>query len=174
MKKLGVLWLVLLLAACGGQVKFGGDSDGRKAITAKHYTFNNIMISYNDKAKEKLSKYPGFKAAKLKQTVTGYFKKQGLLSEKSVYRLEFKVTDLFLRSAIKAFLLPISDPDKMDAIVIVKDASGKVVESFKVDSSYSLGGTTSTLAAVRTQLLFKNLSQLVSDVFTGKNREAKY
>lgn len=174
MKKLGVLWLVLLLTACGGQVKFGGDSGGRKAIAAKQYTFNSITITYSAKAKEKLSKYPGFKAAKLKRTVKNYFHKQGLVSNKSVYTLEFRVTDLFLRSAIKAFLLPISDPDKMDAKVIVKNASGKVVESFRVDSSYSLGGTTSTLAAVRTQLLFKNLSQLVSDVFTGKNREAKY
>ncbi len=176
MRKVSVIsaLCLFLLTACGGQVKFSKGDGAREEIVAKHYKFNSVGIVYSDKAKLKLKKYPGYKENVLVTTVSDYFRKQGLISSKSNYVLEFHVNDIFLRSRVKAFLLPISDPDKIEATVRVKNSSGEVVETFKVDSSYSLGGTTSLVVWVRTRYLFSNLSQLVSDVFTGKKRESDF
>ena len=176
MKKIGIVMLasLLVLVGCGGQVKFNNGKDSKESISAKQYKFNSVKIVYSTVAKEKLIKYKGFKPQKLHATVTDYFTKQGLIDASASHVLEIRVKDLFLRSTIKALLIPISDPDKMNAVVSVKTGSGEQVLSFKVDASYSLGGTTSALAAVRTRLVFKQLSQLVSDVFTGKKRESDF
>ncbi|VAW81343.1 hypothetical protein MNBD_GAMMA12-1527 [hydrothermal vent metagenome] len=176
MRKILVIWIisVFLLTACGGHVRFSNDEGQRKAIIAKHYKFKTVKITYNSKAKRKLRKYPGYKSHRLMKKLSGYLNKEGLISANSAYTLEVHVTDIFLRSKVEAFLLPISNPDKIKTIVMVKDSSGKTIETFRVESSYALGGATSLVLRVRTSYLFKNLSQLLSDVFTGKKREADF
>ncbi len=176
MRKFSAVWVisVFLLTACGGKVRFSNDEGQKKAIIAKHYQFKSVQITYNSKAKRKLKKYPGYQSGGLMKKLSGYLKKEGLISENSAYVLEVKVTDIFLRSKVEAFLLPISNPDKIKTNVMVKDMSGKVIEKFRVDSSYALGGATSLVLRVRTSYLFKNLAQLLSDVFTGKQRQVDF
>lgn len=160
------LWIsgLFFLVGCTGMVGLNSEQQAME-IAAQKYRFSSINISLADGAVTTKSTRRYFDKEEFLQSIQKQFDKHGLIQSKSNLNLEIIIKRVKIRSQLNA-LLPLPGNDKIEAQVAIQE-NGKVLDKFKVNSSYALGGTANALAIVRTHLLYSNFSKMTSDLFTG-------
>ncbi len=160
-----ISFLFLFFLACSGKVKTQG---GEKSIIDRHYKFNAITITLDPEVKKKLKKNRSFSVRKMQSASYEVFIARKLLADTSPYSVNFHITDLRARTTAGAIVLgPLGGKDLLVGEVTVKDPSGKVLESFLVKTSYSLGGVATGLKQVRMTWLYKKFAILAANTFQG-------
>lgn len=168
-----LIWVssLLFLYGCGGMVNLQDQSQA-KEIAEQNYRFASVNVRLSEKAVIDKSTSQYFIKDKFVASLEKKLQKHGLLQADAASYLDVLVNKIHIRSQFKAFLF-VPGKDSLQADVIVRGKNGIELHKFSVNSNYVLGGTTSTLASVRTAFLYSNFAKMVVDLFSGKNAESE-
>jgi len=171
--KNSVVWSILLiciifLTACASSVKRIGDFSNYEYSGQK---FNKINVSLSPEAQ---AQYPGrtlFKTDMLSWAVASQLKAKGLYSDLSQDLIEIVVTHIRIRSSFSAdFWGVMAGADRLDGDVFVKNAEGKVLNSFGISASYALGGSIAGNDDIRLKWLYDKFAELTVKNILGKRK----
>ncbi len=162
-----ILLVTFFIAACSGIAHI--KNSGVK-LPAKKYTFNDINITLSKSAKKMLAKNKLFNKDIMRKSVLFALKKEKLINKNSANTLHINITKIKTRSNFVAIVLAIVGTDKISAEVTVEDRAGHIKEKFKLNSTFSLGGTLTGHSAVRLRFLYYNIGIIISNVFTGNDK----
>ena len=132
---MGLLAAALILGGCGTT----SQTQALVQNSALAPEVGMLRVSLSEAARERLRDNEGFNQAQLETTLRNDLISRKLLKSASGQQLEVVVTDLRVRhGAAVYFGGPFSGKDHVVADVLVKDISGRVIKSAKVNVSFRL------------------------------------
>jgi len=165
-----LLICIVSLTACATSVKRIGDFSNYEYAGQK---FNKINVSLSPE-----EKYQGgtlFKTDMLSWAVQSQIRAKGLFSDLSQNLIEIVVTHLRIRSSFSAdFWGVMAGADRLEGDVFVKNAEGKVLNSFGISASYALGGSIGGNDDIRMNWLYDKFAKLTVKNIFGKRGEGTY
>ena len=166
----GILLIcIIFLTACASSVKRIGDFSNYEYTGQK---FNKINVSLSPEAQEKYQGRTLFNADKLSWAVQSQIRAKGLFSDLSQDLIEIVVTHLRIRSSFIATQVGImAGADRLEGDVFVKNAEGKVLNSFRIAASYALGGRIGGNDDIRMNWLYDKFAELTVKNILGKRKE---
>ena len=165
----GILLIcIIFLTACASSVKRIGDFSNYEYTGQK---FNKINVSLSPEAQEKYRGYL-FNADKLSWAVQSQIRAKGLFSDLSQNLIEVVITHVRIRSSFIATQVGImAGADRLEGDVFVKNAEGKVLNSFRIAASYALGGRIGGNDDIRMNWLYDKFAELTVKNILGKRKE---
>ena len=161
-----VLTLCVFLAGCAGTIQRDA---GGGAQRIEGLTYKSVDIVMSDKAKGQLAESPQFSSKELGESVQRSLESAKLMRADGTHRVEVTVEGFNIRHLLAALVLSfLAGDDWIDAYVRVYDAQGKQLHAYKVNATYSFGGVTGSLDAIRMSLLYDKFSELTVGELTGK------
>ena len=160
---------MLLFTACSSSVK---RADGFLNYKYMGQKFNKINISLSSEAQDKYAGKTLFNPGRLSWAIKRQIKDKGLFSEISEDLIEIVVTDIRTRSSFSADMFGVmAGADRLEGDVFIKDAEGKVLNSFRISASYALGGRYGGNDDIRMEWLYGKFAQITVQNILGKKAD---
>jgi hypothetical protein len=160
-----VLWVALAMVGCASGVK---RADGQKTATFKpsaEAPIGQINVSATPDAIAKIeAAKKKFSAELLKGSIQQALNAERMLAQggQGGLSMDVVVTRVRVRSTFNAIMWgAMSGNDAVEGDVVVKDATGKVLDRFSVTASYALGGFAGGQDATRTGWLYEAFAKEV-------------
>ncbi|MBC7601825.1 MAG: hypothetical protein H7255_04080 [Ramlibacter sp.] len=167
-----VLLLCTLLAACSGTIQ-RESAGGHQRLQG--LTYRSVDVVMTDNAKTLLNDNPqfssqsGFSPLELEDNLRQRVKAANLLKSNSQYRVEVTVESFKVRDTLAAAAFQfLAGTDFIDGYVRVYDDRGMQLHAYKVSATYSGGGVTGSLDAMRLSILYDKFGELAAAELAGK------
>jgi hypothetical protein len=162
MKKLLIIstFAVFAFTGCAGTVKRDTSSAGA-APAVKVAKYKGVNVKLTEAAQKKQADNVQFNKEELGAFIKRKLDARTAIAADAAHDVDVTVTDFRVRSAFSAIMFGfMAGNDSIEGKVDVKDASGKVINSFNVSASYALGGLAGGQDGSRMNWLYEKFADL--------------
>jgi hypothetical protein len=163
--------LALALSACSTQVKRPTAAEQPKPVVK---ALESYAVELSPGAKSQLPDNVKFDTEAFTATLKRTLEARNLVAPDGDFRLKVVVQDIRVRGTFNAVMWGfMAGDDHLYGDAILENREGKVVYTYRVESSYALGGLAGGIDSTRLNWLYEDFSKHVADELAEKRDEKK-
>jgi hypothetical protein len=163
--------LALALSACSTQVKRPTAAEQPKPVIK---ALESYAVELSPQAKSQLPDNVKFDAEAFTATLKRTLEARNLVAPDGDFRLKVVVEDIRVRGTFNAVMWGfMAGDDHLYGDAILENREGKVVYTYRVESSYALGGLAGGIDSTRLNWLYEDFSKHVADELAEKRDDKK-
>jgi len=171
-----VLPSLLFVGCSSGYTRASGSAPAAVIGSSSQAHVKSVSIELTPEVREKLKDSLKFDPQMLGRTVELALSNRQLMDKAGndgVVLMDITVTHVRVRNTFNAVMWgAMSGHDSIEGDVLMKDASGAIVDKFHVNTSYALGGWAGGQDSMRMNWLYEAFAKQVIAAITGESKKA--